>query len=77
MSGVVYGLFGYIWIKGKFDPRSGLGLPQQTVFMMLGWFVACVFIIPNVANWAHGIGLVAGMVIAAGGLMLPSRIRRR
>ncbi|MEI8019392.1 MAG: rhomboid family intramembrane serine protease [Schlesneria sp.] len=78
MSGVVYGLFGYIWIKGKLDPRSGLGLPQQTVFMMLGWHVLCVVgVIPNVANWCHGIGLVTGMALAAGGLLLPSRIRRR
>ncbi len=78
MSGVVYGLFGYIWIKGKLDPRSGLGLPQQTVFMMLGWHVLCVVgVIPNVANWCHGIGLATGMALAAGGLLLPSRIRRR
>ncbi len=77
MSGVVYGLFGYMWIKGKLDPRSRLGLPQQTVFMMLGWFVACVFVIPNVANWAHGIGLLAGMVLAAGEQLIPSRLRRR
>ena len=78
MSGVVYGLFGYIWIKGKLDPRSGLGLPQQTVFMMLGWHVLCVVgVIPNVANWCHGIGLVTGMALAAGGLLVPSRLRRR
>ena len=78
MSGVVYGLFGYIWIKGRLDPRSGLGLPQQTVMMMLIWHVLCVVgVIPNVANWAHGIGLTAGMVLAAGGMLIPLKLRRR
>ena len=78
MSGVVYGLFGYIWIKGRLDPSSGLGLPQQTVVMMLLWHVLCVVgVIPNVANWCHGIGLVTGMALAAGGQMLPRRLRRR
>ena len=78
MSGVVYGLFGYIWIKGKVDPQSGFGLPRETVAMMLIWHVLCVAgIIPNVANWAHGIGLLAGMTIAAGGSLLRPLLRRR
>ncbi len=65
MSGVVYGLFGYIWIKGRLDPESGFDLPQQTVTAMLIWHVLCVVgIIPNVANWCHGIGLVTGIAIA-------------
>ena len=41
MSGVVYGLLGYIWIRGKFDPSSGLFLHPTTVQMMLIWFVLC------------------------------------
>lgn len=78
MSGVVYGLFGYIWIKGKVDPGSGFGLPQQTVMMMLVWHVLCVAgIIPNVANWAHGVGLVTGMTIAAAGTLVRPRLPRR
>lgn len=65
LSGVVYGLFGYTWIRGKLDPGSGLGLPQQTVFLMLLWHVLCVMgVIPKIANWAHGIGLVAGIAFA-------------
>lgn len=73
MSGVVYGLFGYVWIRGKFDPASGYFVPQQTVYMMIAWFFMCVFqIIPNVANAAHAGGLVAGMAVGA----LPSLLRR-
>lgn len=62
MSGVVYGLVGYIWLRGKFDPACGLFLNKQTVIMSLIWFFAClVGWIPNVANGAHGGGLVIGM----------------
>ena len=62
MSGVIYGLLGYVWIRGKFDPGSGLFLHPTNVTMMIVWFFACLFrFIPNVANWAHGVGLVMGM----------------
>jgi len=62
MSGVVYGLLGYIWMRGKFDPASGLYLHPTTVTMMILWFFACFTpIIPHVANGAHAVGLVMGM----------------
>ena len=63
MSGVVYGLLGYIWIRGKFDPFSGLFLHRQTVVMMIVWFFVCLSgLIGNIANTAHGVGLVIGIV---------------
>jgi GlpG protein len=62
MSGVVYGLLGYIWMRGKFDPGSGLYLHPSTVTMMIIWFFACFTpIIPHVANGAHAAGLVIGL----------------
>jgi len=62
MSGVVYGLLGYVWIRGKFDPASGLYLHPYNVVMMLVWFFAClVNIIPHVANTAHAVGLGIGI----------------
>lgn len=62
MSGVVYGLFGYIWIRGKYDPGSGLYLHPTTVTMMIIWFFVCLIgIMGPVANVAHAGGLVAGM----------------
>ena len=62
MSGVVYGLFGYIWIRGKLDPGSGLQLHQSTVTMMIIWFFLCLFgVIGHVANGAHAAGLLMGM----------------
>ena len=62
MSGVVYGLLGYAWMKGRFDPGSGLLLHPQTVAMMLIWFFLCLTgLMGNIANTAHAVGLVLGI----------------
>lgn len=62
MSGVVYGLLGYIWMKGKYDPASQLGLHKSTVTFMIIWYVLCLIgIIGNIANGAHTAGLVVGV----------------
>ena len=62
MSGVVYGLLGYVWMKGKFDPSSGLFVHPQTVTMMLIWLVLCMTpVIPHIANTAHAVGLAVGV----------------
>jgi membrane associated rhomboid family serine protease len=63
MSGVVYGLLGYFWMQGKFNPYFGLALHQSTVIMMLGWYVLCwTGLLGPIANWAHTAGLVIGTV---------------
>jgi GlpG protein len=62
MSGVVYGLLGYIWMQGKFDPASKLSLEPQTVLFMIVWFFLCLFhVIGNVANTVHAVGLGVGI----------------
>jgi GlpG protein len=66
MSGVVYALFGYIWMKGVFEPWDGLGAPSQTVSIMLLWLVLCIVgIIPGIANTAHVVGLIVGMLFGS------------
>ncbi len=62
MSGIVYALFGFLWMRGKHDPTSSFRLNPSTVYSLIGWFVICVFgIIPHVANVCHGVGLGIGM----------------
>ncbi len=62
MSGVVYGLLGYVWIRGKLDPASGLFLHPTNVTMMLIWFFACLTgLLGQVANTCHAAGLVMGI----------------
>jgi GlpG protein len=64
MSGVVYGLFGYAWVRGRLDPTCGLHLRPDIAFYMMAWFFLCAAgLIGNVANWAHGGGLVAGAAL--------------
>jgi GlpG protein len=63
MSGVLYGIFGYIWVRSQCDPGSGLTLSPMTIGVMLVWFFLCLFhIIPGVANGTHAVGLVMGMI---------------
>jgi len=64
MSGVVYGLFGYLWFKSMFAPDEGIALNQQSVFIMIGWLVFCM-VAPgmDVANMAHFAGLVVGGLV--------------
>ena len=62
MSGVVYGLLGYVWMRGKFDPASGLYVHPTTVIMMIIWFFACFTpLIPHIANATHAAGLALGL----------------
>ena len=63
MSGVVYGLFGFVWMCVKYMPGTPYYLERNTVYLMVGWFFLCVFgVIPHVANTAHAVGLVTGIV---------------
>lgn len=65
MSGVGYGLFGYAWMKSRFDPASGFFLHPTTVFILMVWFVLCLAgRVGDVANAAHTAGLLVGMAIA-------------
>jgi GlpG protein len=62
MSGVIYGLLGYVWIRGKRDPGSGLYLHPTTVTMMIVWFFACFTgVFGSVANSAHAAGFGLGI----------------
>jgi GlpG protein len=66
MSGVLYGLFGYMWMKSRYEPGLGLSLSPRTVIWMLAWFFLCMTGVAGpIANTAHGAGLIVGVVIGA------------
>lgn len=61
MSGVLYAVFGYIWMKERYEPHLGLLVGQTTILILMIWLVVCmVGLMGNVANAAHVAGLLAG-----------------
>ncbi len=63
LSGLVYGLLGYLWIFGRFHEDAEFRLPKRDVYLMIGWYFLCLFgAIGNIANIAHGVGLAVGMI---------------
>lgn len=77
MSGVVYGLFGYVFIKCKFDPGDGFYIDSFTANIMFGWFALCFLgVFPSVANWAHAGGLLVGLAWGYGSALRWNRGKR-
>jgi len=76
MSGVCYGLFGYVLTKSRFDSRERYHLSPGTTFIALAWLVLCILrevpgfhamlsdALPAVANTAHVVGLLVGAAVA-------------
>lgn len=76
MSGVVYGLLGYIWMWQLFDPRKGLSLPPAMIVIMLIFLVLMSAInLAFVADSAHIAGLLTGVLYGAVTATV-SRLRR-
>lgn len=76
MSGVVFGLFGYVLLMARFAPSAGMVMiPSNAVFVLV-WFVVCLTgAVGPIANWAHGIGLVLGVAFGGIGVWLHERRR--
>ncbi len=80
LSGVLYGVFGYLWIKSRWEPNLGFRLLPGTTAIMVGWLFACLFlpadILGPVANVAHVVGLLMGLVIGYASYVLRA-VRQR
>jgi len=66
MSGVLFGLVGYIWIKGKTRPQQPLSLSSRGIVFALFWLILCMTgALGNIANGAHVGGFLVGMLCGA------------
>jgi len=69
ISGVVFGLLGMAWMKSRFDWSAGFYVPRSVVIWAIAWFLLGVSPLDemllhcSMANWAHGAGLVVGVII--------------
>lgn len=72
ISGVVFGLFGFAWARGRLDPVSGVRLGANFVTTSLLWLVICMTgVAGTTANTSHVVGLIAGMLGALVALPQP------
>jgi rhomboid protease GlpG len=63
LSGVGYAMFGYLWMKGQYEPEQGMILHPNTITMMLFWLVLCMTgLLGPIANAAHVAGLLIGVM---------------
>lgn len=75
MSGVVYGLFAFLWVRGRLDPTCPVKLADGTALILLIWYGLCwTGLVGNVANITHTVGLILG---AAWGAVSSGAIGRR
>jgi GlpG protein len=76
MSGVIYAMFGFIWVHHKLDTSFEFSLPKFDIGMMIGWFFICLTgLLGPIANSAHGGGLITGILIAVFLNFKPDRLR--
>ena len=76
MSGVVYGLFGYGFIKCKMDPGDGFYIDPFVANILFAWFVLCFVGVFGIANWAHAGGLLIGLAWGYGSALRWNRGKR-
>lgn len=71
LSGVVYGLLGYIWMWQTVVPNGRLRLPPAMIgFLLVALVLMEVFASAWIATAAHAGGLVAGMVAGVATAMI-------
>lgn len=70
LSGVVYGLLGYVWIYPLANPRVGFRVRKEIVIFMVGWLLLGYSgvldnVLGKIANAAHTAGLITGIGLGA------------
>jgi GlpG protein len=77
LSGVVYGVFGYLWALRRYKDYARQALPDDVVIQIVGWFFLCIVLsatnVLPIANVAHGAGAAFGYAVGWATLRKRSR----
>ncbi len=73
LSGIIYGLFGYLWFRGNYSPSLSLRPDPQMAKFFFVWYLICLGLTlfagnllgMKVANSIHGVGALMGIITAA------------
>lgn len=61
LSGVLYGFFGYVWLRAYADREFPLEISRDSLFVALAWYALCFTgKLGDIANTAHTAGLLLG-----------------
>lgn len=70
LSGVVYGLAAYAWMRGRRDPLFRGVIDDSTRKLLVAWFFVCILLTwvgaMNIANAAHAGGALMGIALGTG-----------
>ncbi len=71
MSGVVYALFGFVWMSAQYDRRHRYAISDVNAVLIMVWFVLCATgMLGPIANVGHAGGLIVGLCFG-----LPAYLR--
>lgn len=79
MSGVIYGLLGYILAWNRLTPERQFPLVKGVAVVLIVWLLVCVagftrlLGLGDIANTAHISGLLLGLVLGAGAALIARR----
>ena len=66
LSGIGYGLFGFLWVLSRRQARFADAVDKNTISLFVLWFFVCIILTIGgspVANVAHGVGAIAGALL--------------
>jgi len=84
LSGVLFGLIGYSWLKSRYDPAGPIHMPSDVMTYTMVFFVLGILrdippldaflgaVLPRMANTAHAVGLVMGLAF----VWIPAEFKR-